>query len=114
MRPVWKAVRVSERTLARLEAARVSMQLAEDAGQRTLKRDDRDRVSLDQVISIMLDARDAHARRRDRSRQKRREAVVIVRPSSAEDGQVKDECEVLFDVGPLVEAGLAALENSGY
>jgi len=72
MQERWTLVKVSKVTRERLEAVRDSMLLADSVGLRNLERDNRDRVSLDQVISLLIDIRERHAERRKRSAAKRR------------------------------------------
>jgi hypothetical protein len=50
------------------------MLLAADVGLRDVELDNRDRFSLDQVIRVLLDMRDAHAARRRASAARRRAA----------------------------------------
>lgn len=68
----WIMVRVSRSTHARLDAVRKSMQLAADVGLRELVLDPRDRVSLDQIIGLLIDMREGHAERRRASAARRR------------------------------------------
>lgn len=73
----WTLVKVSKATRERLERVRDSMLLADSVGLRNLERDNRDRVSLDQVIELLIDMRDQHARRRKRSAANRRKKKAV-------------------------------------
>lgn len=83
----WIMVRISRETHARLEEARLSMLLGHEMGLRSLDSDDRDRVSLNQIIHILLDSRDKHAVRRKRSaatrKHRRSIAAEFARETSA-------------------------------
>lgn len=68
----WTLIKVSKATRARLEKVRLSLLMAEDGGQLQLDRDNRDRVSLDQVIGLLIGLRERHAARRKRASDKRR------------------------------------------
>jgi len=68
----WTLVKISKATRDRLEKVRDSMLLADSVGLRSLERDNRDRVSLDQVVNLLIDIREKHAARRKRSAAKRR------------------------------------------
>jgi len=63
----WTMVRVSESTRKRLEAMRDSLLSAYEKGQIDLDLDERDRVSLNQVLSILLDREESHRKRSNRS-----------------------------------------------
>lgn len=68
----WTLVKISKATRERLERVRDSMLLADCVGQRNLERDNRDRVSLDQVIGLLILMRERHAERRKRATTKKR------------------------------------------
>jgi len=68
----WTLVKLSKATRERLEKVRESMLLADAVGLRNLERDNRDRVSLDQVVNLLIDIREKHAARRKRSAERRR------------------------------------------
>ncbi len=70
----WIMIRVSRETHERLEAVRTSMLIGNEMGVRELQFDNRDRVSLDQVISELIYFRSKHADRRKRSAARRRAA----------------------------------------
>jgi len=72
----WIMIRVLRATHARLCDARESMRLGADLGLRELDCDSRDRVSLDQIIGLLLDARDRHRERKRRSARARRRRHV--------------------------------------
>ena len=89
----WIMIRVSRETHERLEAVRTSMLIGNEMGVRELQFDNRDRVSLDQVISELIYFRSKHADRRKRSAARRRAA-------RRRAGQQLDQAA---DVGGLVE-----------
>jgi hypothetical protein len=70
-------VRIDRGTRAALERVRVSLITAEEMGLVALDHDDRDRVSLSQVIDRLIAFRDRHASRRweasARRKQRRKE-----------------------------------------
>jgi hypothetical protein len=68
----WTHVRVAPETLAELNRVRDSMRIAEAMHLVELDHDDRDRVSLDQVIRRLLEMRRRHAERRRASAARRR------------------------------------------
>jgi hypothetical protein len=82
----WIMVRVSKATHARLLAVRESLFRAEENGQVSLDRDPRDRVSIDQIINRLIDARSAHAARRNKTRRtaQHQTAAVLPVPSAAQ------------------------------
>lgn len=63
----WIMVRLRRLTRARLEAVRDSLLRAHEQGKIGLEMDTRSRVSLDQVIEILIDQREGHAARRKRA-----------------------------------------------
>lgn len=63
----WIMVRLRRSTRARLEEVRDSLLRAHEQGKIGLEMDTRDRVSLDQVIDILIDQRKRHATRRKRA-----------------------------------------------
>lgn len=67
----WIMVRIGRETHRQLEAVRTSMLVADLAGLIELERDDRDRVSLDQVIRRLIEFREKHAERRRRAAARR-------------------------------------------
>jgi hypothetical protein len=68
----WIMVRIDRDTHRELCRVREEMETADMMKLITLERDDRDRVSLDQVIRRLVSMRDKHAERRERSALKRR------------------------------------------
>lgn len=68
----WIMVRIKRTTYARIEGARKSLLWAYEMRQKELRFDDRGRVSVDQVLNILLDLRARHASRRARALAKRR------------------------------------------
>jgi hypothetical protein len=100
----WIMVRIDRRTHAALERVRESMRLGAEIGLRDLETDNRDRVSLDQVIRVLIEMRDNHAERRRRSAMKRKEKG---RKHRQDEKDAKPE----FNVGPLVDACLKAFEE---
>lgn len=69
----WMMVRVSRRTHDLLEIVRRSLILSHEQGRIEVRFDDRDRVSLDQVIETLAYERLAHQQRaREQSRRRRR------------------------------------------
>ena len=73
----WGTVRVSEATIAKLEAIRESMLVGDEkTGRPRLEPDTRERIGLDQVIGILIADRERHARRRKTSQQRRRKGPV--------------------------------------
>jgi len=72
MARVWTLVKMSEETREMLEEVRQSMLRAEEMRLRSLDRDNRDRVSLDQVIRILIELRQRHAERRTAALERRR------------------------------------------
>lgn len=73
MATVWTLVKMSEDVRAMLEEVRDSMLRAEEMRMRHLDRDNRDRVSLDQVIRLLIESRQRHAERRTAALERRRE-----------------------------------------
>jgi hypothetical protein len=67
----WIMVRLTRETHAALREVRESMRTADEAGLIQLETDDRDRVSLDQVIQRLIDFRKRHAERRRRAAARR-------------------------------------------
>ena len=63
----WIMVRIGRDTHRMLQDVRASMEVADLTGHVTLERDDRDRVSLDQVVRRLIAFRERHAARRRRS-----------------------------------------------
>lgn len=94
----WTLVKISKATRDRLERVRDSMLLADSVGLRNLERDNRDRVSLDQVVNLLIDLRERHAERRKRSASKRRKR----KEESAEQGQEQGQeyWRVLLEASP--------------
>jgi predicted RNA-binding protein with RPS1 domain len=72
MKTDWTLVKLSQETREKLEAVRDSMLVAEEMRMRTLDRDNRDRVSLDQIIRLLIEFREGHARRVRESKARRR------------------------------------------
>lgn len=68
----WIMVRLERATHRQLQEVRAQMEHADALGQIDLTRDDRDRVSLDQVIARLIAFRERHAERRRRSAARRR------------------------------------------
>ena len=68
----WIMVRIDRATHAELERVRNSMLIGEMMGLSQLERDNRDRVSLSQVIGRLIAFRDRHAARARRSKARRR------------------------------------------
>jgi len=83
----WTYVRITRDTHAALCRVRESMRLAEEMHLVELETDDRDRVSLDQVIARLVAMRDQHAARRQRSasRRGRRKAGAQQQADTRED-----------------------------
>jgi hypothetical protein len=75
-------VRLKRDTRRQLEEVRESMRVAEELGQVELEKDDRDRVSLDQVIRRLIAFRARHADRRRRSSARRRQAKRVAAASA--------------------------------
>jgi hypothetical protein len=71
----WIMVRLDTSTHAALERVRESMLLGEEMGLTKLAKDDRERVSLTQVITRLIAFRDRHAARARRSKARRRKAA---------------------------------------
>ena len=69
-------VRLDRTTHKRLCAVRDSLMIAHEQGKLGLEVDNRDRVSLDQIINILIDARVDHARRRKASAKRRRGSLA--------------------------------------
>jgi len=68
----WIMVRIDRATHADLDRVRASMLVGEMMGLSKLDRDNRERVSLSQVIGRLVAFRDRHAARARRSRERRR------------------------------------------
>ncbi len=97
----WVMVRVSRRTHSRLTAARDSLLRGYGNGLRELAFGDRDRVSLDQVISILLDEREDHSRRSRRSRTKSRAvAKPLQLPEPPQDGDARSTQDTSEECSP--------------
>lgn len=67
----WIIVRLQRGTHRQLQAVRESMRVADVAGLIDLEKDNRDRVSLDEVIRKLIAFRERHAARRRRSAAKK-------------------------------------------
>jgi hypothetical protein len=73
------------------------MLLAHDVGLRELETDTRDRVSLDQVIRLLIEMRDRHAERRRRSAAaRRRRPAAAGRVEADQLGGLVDELHGLL------------------
>lgn len=73
----WRHIVVSLATLNALRAVRESMEKGAELGTRNLETDPRGRVSLDQVIRLMIADRTRHRDRSRRSAKKRRSVHAI-------------------------------------
>lgn len=71
----WVMVRVRRETHAELRRVEMSLRIAEDQGQLELSKDERDRVSIDQVVRRLIAIRDGHAARRQKAQQRRRDRM---------------------------------------
>jgi hypothetical protein len=93
-------IRIERDTYTALRAVRESMELGDAVGLRDFRRDQLDRVSIDQVIQALIAFRDKHKERRRKSaanRKRRRKAelldqVEVEQPDQVEEG-AKDQEE---------------------
>jgi hypothetical protein len=113
MAKVWTYVRITCDTHKELCRVRESLRIAEMMGVVTLEPDNRNRVSLDQVITRLISIRDKHSERRKRSASRRASRKATKQPQPTDNGQAEEQLPLEGSENDSSVPGFSGSETTG-